>query len=425
MSQASAAPESSRCPIRFEPLSPDQLRDPYPVYARMRAEEPVFYSEPHDLYVVTRYADAVAVLKDHETFSSQNSVRTSLAPPPPEVATELARGYPLSPTLTDSDEPVHRRLRGLVNKAFTHRRVAAMEDPIRRAAGQLIDDFHDDGHADLIEQFGWSLPLRAICQILGVPERDIERLHVWSYHWLKLLQATDPVTDQVSYARSVVDMQRYFLEALEARSANPGEDLMSALLEAAREGDEPLDMVEVMRVPMNLIIAGHVTVTRAIGNGVVLLLEHPEQRRLMLGDPEALHKGVEELLRLESPAQGLFRTVRTDAVVGDVTIPSGSRVMVHYAAANRDESQFERPNEFDLDRDGLLKHAAFGKGIHVCVGAPLARLELRVVIPLLFERLRGLRLAGEDATERDVIFFARGFTRVRVEWDVAGEQGGD
>jgi cytochrome P450 len=405
------------CPLHFDPLSAEQLRDPYPLYERMRDEAPVFYSAAHGLYVVTRYDDVVAILKDHQGFSSENSVRTRIAPPAPEVAAALAEGYPLSPTLTDSDEPLHRRLRSLVNKAFTNDRVRALEPTIRALSSELIDEFRQDGRADIIERYGWSLPIRVIGEVLGVPEQDIEPMHEWSYHWLQLLQATDPVPSQVRYAESVVKMQRYFLDALAERREQPRDDLMSALLEAWDHGEGDLDLVEVMRIPMNLVIAGHVTVTRAIGNGLVLLLDRPDIVERMRDDPDAVNGTVEEILRLESPAQGLFRTVLRETRIGDTVLPAGARVMVHYGAANRDREHFAEPDVLDPERDGILRHVAFGKGIHVCLGAPLARLELRVALPMLFERLPGLRLDGDPATERDDIFFARGFRSVRVAWD--------
>lgn len=409
----SAPPEG--CPIHFDPLSEEQLRDPYPLYDRLREEAPVFWSEPQQLFVVSRYEDVLAVLRNHQTFSSQNSVRSSLAPPAPEVAAVLAEGYPLSPTLTDSDDPVHKRLRNLINKAFTHQRVAAMEEPVRLAANELIDGFRADGEADVIDQFGWSLPLTAICLILGIDSPEVDQLHVWSYHWLKLLQATDPVEAQVEYAHSVVEMQRFFIQQLEEREREPRDDLMTVLLQSGQELDPPFDMVEAMRIPMNLIIAGHVTVTRAIGNSVALLIDRPEDRRRLETELEGL---VEELLRLESPAQGLFRMALADTAVGGVEIPAGSRLMVHFAAANRDSEQFECPAEIEPGREGLMRHVAFGKGIHVCVGAPLARLELRIALPLLFERLPNLRYAEPRVAVRDDVFFARGFRHLRVAWDV-------
>jgi cytochrome P450 len=410
---------AARCPIHFDPMSPDQLADPYPTYARAREDAPVFHSEQHGLWVVTRYEDVVQVVKDHRSFSSENAVRSSLAPPPPEVAAVLAEGHPLTPTLTDADEPVHGRLRGMVNKAFTHQRVREMEPLIRRATDDLIDGFVSDGVVDLIESFAWPLPLTSIGDVLGVPRADLDDLHTWSYHWLKLLQATDPVERQMEYARSVVRMQQYFIDALEERVRSPRDDLMSALLAARLEGEQPLTIVEAMRVPMNLVIAGHVTVTRAIGNSIVLLLERPDQLELLRDDPDVTANAIEELLRMESPAQGLFRTTTREVEVGGVALPKGARVMVHYGSANRDDRRFQDAARLDLGREDVNGHLAFGKGIHVCVGAPLARSELRIALPELLRRLPGLRLDDERPPERDRIFFARGFSHVWVRWDPA------
>ncbi|HEX5595572.1 MAG TPA: cytochrome P450 [Micromonosporaceae bacterium] len=403
------------CPITFDPLSPEQLHDPYPLYERLRREQPVFYSPEHDLWIVTRYADVLTVLRDHKTYSSANAVQATMKPPPPEVAEVLRQGFPMRPTLTESDEPMHRRLRSRVSRVFTPKRVADLEPRLRQVTDELIDSFVADGRADIIERFGWPLPLVAIAEILGVPAEDTEQLHRWSYHWLRLLQATDPVEQQIEYARDVVAMQRYFMAALEERTARPTGDLMSALVNAEQDTD-PLDMVEAMRVPMNLVIAGHVTVTRAIGNTVVALLDNPDQLARLRRDPSLIDPMVEEGLRYESPAQGLFRTVVEETELAGVRLPAGARLMIHFGAANRDDV-FADPERFDITRDIANRHLAFGKGIHVCIGAPLARLELRIALPRLIERLPGLRLAGPDATERDVIFFARGFRRVEVAWD--------
>ncbi|MEO3776509.1 cytochrome P450 [Micromonospora sp. B11E3] len=407
------AEQPAVCPLRFDPLAPEQLRDPYPLYTRLRAEQPVFYSAEHEMWIVTRYDDVLEVLRDHRTYSSANAVQASVKPPPPEVLAVMQEGWPLRPTLTESDEPVHRRLRAPVSRVFTPKRVADLEPRLRAATDELIDSFVADGRADVIEKFGWPLPLVAIGDILGVPREDIPMLHRWSYNWLRLLQPTDPVERRVGYARDVVAMQRYFMAALEERAARPTDDLMSGLLAAS--GDE-LTMVEMMRVPMNLVIAGHVTVTRAIGNGLVALLNHPDQLDRVRRDPTLVDTMVEEILRYESPAQGLFRTVTEETELGGVRLPVGARLMVHFGSANRD-TVFDDADAFDVTRDSANRHLAFGKGIHACVGAPLARLELRIALPRLLDRLPNLRLAGPDATERDVIFFARGFKRVEVAWD--------
>lgn len=407
-------------PLSFDPLAPEQLADPYPIYERLRREQPVFYSEPFDLWVISRHEDVVAVAKDHETFSSRDAVRTSVKPHPPEVQAELRKGYPVRPTLTDSDEPLHRRLRGLVQLAFTQKRVNELEPHLSDSATALIDRFAHEGRVELIEHFAWPYPLMGIGDMLGIPRSDLENLHTWSYEWLQLQQATDPPEQLVRYARSFVSLQHYVMAALEDRRQNPTDDLMSALLEARLEGEDPLSLEEAMWVPLNLIIAGHVTVTRAIGNSLLLLFQHPELMSALIERPDdRMANVVEELLRLESPAQGLFRTTTKEAEIGGVTIPGGARVMLLYASANRDEITFDEPDRLDPDRDRLRSHLAFGKGIHICIGAPLARVELRIALTHLLRRLPGLRIDPGRTPERDTIFFARGFKTFPVLWDPA------
>ncbi|WP_459800202.1 cytochrome P450 [Herbidospora sp. RD11066] len=407
------------CPILFDPLSPEQLADPYPLYARLRREAPVFYSEAHGLWVVSRYEDVLAVVRDTETFSSQNAVRASVRPLPQPVLDVLATGRPMAPTLTDSDGQVHRRLRLLVSKAFTPKRVAELEGRIRENVDALIDEFAGDGRADIIERFAWNLPMFTLTDMLGIPRDDIPTLHRWSVSWLRILQATDGVEELVTRAHDVVAMQRYFMDALQSRVGKAGEDLMSSLLDARVADGEPIGHEEAMRVTINLLIAGHVTVTRSIGNGLTTLLAHSDQLQAVLNDPDLVPAMVEEILRFESPAQGLFRTVRKDTVLNDVAIPAGAHLMVHWASANRDERVFGESDVFDVTRDSMATHVAFGKGVHACLGAPLARLQLKIALPRLFERLPNLRVAaGEDTAVRDTIFFARGFKRLEIEWDV-------
>lgn len=411
-------PSTVGSPLSFDPLSPEQLADPYSLYERLREEAPVFYAGQWDLWVVSRYEDVVAAAQDHVTFSSRDAVRSSVAPPPPQVEQVLAEGLPLRGTLTDSDEPYHRRLRGLVNQAFTPRRVAELEPQLDRLADELVDGFVRDGRCDIIETFAWPYPLAGIAGMLGIDRDALDDLHTWSYQWLKMLQATDPVDDLVTYARSFVALQRFVMAELEARAAHPTDDLMSALLTARLEGEEPLSLEEAVWVPLNLIIAGHVTVTRAIGNSLLLLFDFPRVHDELLADPEAqIPAAVEEFLRMESPAQGLFRTTTREVEIGGVRVPQGARVMLHYGSANRDPRRFTHPERIDLDRSELRKHLAFGKGIHVCIGAPLARLELRIALTKLLTRLPGLRLADGAAPVRDTIFFARGLTSLPVAWN--------
>ena len=268
----------------------------------------------------------------------------------------------------------------------------------------------------MIERFAWPLPLRVMGELLGVPRADLPRLHRWSQDWLTLYQQTGTIEERVGHARGFVEFQRYFVRALEDREREPRDDLMTALLAARTALPDPLTIQEVAGVPLDLLVAGHVTVTRAIGSALVLLLDRPEHLARAT-DPEQVAAVVEEVLRLESPAQGLFRTTTRQVELAGVTLPKGARLMVHFGSANRDREHFGRADEFDPSRPELGRHLAFGKGIHFCIGAPLARLELRIALPLLLRRLPNLRLAPDDAIAREPIFFARGFARLPLVWN--------
>ena len=401
--------------IDFDPLSPAQRRDPYPVYAEARARAPVFFAERFGFWVVTRHDDVLTVLKDDATFSSRGALVSATDDQPPEVQAALAEGRPGMPIVTDTDRPLHDRIRGTVNRAFTPRRVAELEPRVHELANELIDGFAADGEADLVERFAWPLPLRVIGEMLGLPRDDLESLHRWGTDWLVLQQPGHSLERQLELAASVVAMQRYFMDAVEDRRARPTGDLISALVAAAAELDPPLDDDAVMGVPFDLVIAGHVTVTRAIGSALLLLLDDPA-RMDAVRDPERAPALVEEILRLESPAQGLFRTVTRDVELGGVTLPAGAKLMVHFGSANRDERAFAGADRLDPDRPELSRHVAFGKGIHFCIGAPLARLELRIALPLLVERLPGLRLAEGATPVYEPVFFARGLSELRLAW---------
>ena len=398
----------------FDPLAPDQRENPFDVLAAARREQPVFFGEALGLWVVTRHEDVLTVLKDHRTFSSTGALKSSLEPLPPEVVEILAGGYPKMPYIIELDPPLHDRIRGLVTKAFTPRRIGALEPRIAAIASELIDRFERDGRADMIERFAWPLPLRVLGELVGVPEQDLGRLHRWGTDWL-LLQQQQPLDRQLELARGVVAMQRYFVDLVERRLEDPTDDLVGAMVAARADIDPPLDAVEIAGLPLDLMVAGHVTVTRAIGSTLSRLFADPRVRDHLL-DPKTLAAAIEEILRLESPAQGLFRVTTREARLGGVTLPAGARVMAHFASANRDCCVFSAADDYDPLRADLGNHLAFGKGIHFCIGAPLGRLELGIALPLLLRRLQGLR-AGAEPAEREEVFFARGFRTLPVEWD--------
>jgi cytochrome P450 len=232
--------------------------------------------------------------------------------------------------------------------------------------------------------------------------------------WL-LLQQDRPVEEQLDHAHGLVELQRYCVEAVHDRRRNPTDDLLGAMVAANEDADEPLTAIEIAGLPLDIMVAGHVTVTRAIGSALNRMFAAPILREHLL-DPVVSGQAIEEILRLESPAQGLFRVTTREVELGGALLPEGARVMAHFASANRDACVFADADAYRPEREDIGAHLAFGKGIHFCIGAPLGRLELRVALPMLIERLSNLRPGGEPAS-REPVFFARGFTELHVEWD--------
>ncbi len=405
---------SAHARIDFDPTHPDQRENPFGVLAAAREEQPVFFAESLGLWVVTRHADVLAVLKDHRTFSSAGALRSAPAPYPPQVLEVLEQGYPEMPYIIEVVPPLHDRIRGLITKAFTPKRIEELEPRVEQIATELIDRFAGAGSVDIVDAFAWPLPLRVLGELFGLPREDLEQLHRWGTDWL-LLQQERPLEQLVEHAMGLVELQRYCVAAVESRIERPTDDLLGALVAARDTIDPPLSVVEIAGLPLDIVVAGHVTVTRAIGNTLMRTFEQPRLRDHLV-DPDTSAKAVEEILRLESPAQGLFRVTTRDVELGGVTVPEDARVMVHFASANRDDCVFSSPDEYAPDRKEMAKHVAFGKGIHFCVGAPLGRLELRVALPMLLRRLPNLR-AGAAPARRETVFFARGFESLPVVWD--------
>jgi cytochrome P450 len=396
--------------IEFDPLAPAQRENPYDVLELARREQPVFYAPAFGLWVVTRHEDVLAVLKDHASFSSTGALKSTSTAFPPEVQAVLHEGYPEMPYIIEVDPPLHNRIRGLVTKAFTPRRIAELAPRIEEIAAELLDGFAERGKGDIVELFAWPLPLRVLGELFGIPRDDLEQLHHWGHDWL-MLQQELPVERRIEHARGLVELQRYLVRAVEERIDRPTDDLLGAMV-AARDD---VSVVEIAGVPLDIMVAGHVTVTRAIGSTLYRMFSYPRLREHLL-DPEVAPKAIEEILRLEAPAQGLFRVTTREVEIGGVTLPAGARVMAHFASANRDACVFARPDDYAPEREDIGKHLAFGKGVHFCIGAPLGRLELGIALPMLLRRLQGLRPGAEPGL-REEVFFARGFRTLPVEWD--------
>jgi cytochrome P450/nitrite reductase/ring-hydroxylating ferredoxin subunit len=402
--------------IDFDPMAPDQRECPFPLYARARNEMPVFYSERFDLWVVTRYQDIVAILKDPVRFSSAQSlaVDTAIAP---EVQATLDTGFPATATMVTADPPVHTRFRQLVGKAFTSRQVEGMGPLMREIAQKLVDGFYLNGCADIVREYAYPFPMEVIAEILGVPAADMETFKRWSDD-MSARFGPLPLDRQVECAKSEVEFQHYFAAMLEERERRPQEDLLTDLLNARVKGEAPLTMPEMLSILKQLLIGGNETSTNLIGSMMLLLLTNRDQFDAVLKDRRLGQNAVEEALRLDAPVQGLFRSATADVEVGGVRIPQGAHLELLYASGNRDEARFPDAGRFDVHRRDSINHMAFGFGIHFCIGAPLARYEGRVALDVLLDRLPNLRLVPGQPLEHHPHFFLRGLKHLRLEWDV-------
>jgi len=377
----------------FNPMDPEFLADPYPTYRRLRTEDPVHHS-PLDFWVLTRYEDVVAVLRDprfiKEPLAAFVAARFGVAVPP---------GVGVS--MLDRDPPDHTRLRSLVSKAFTPRVVEGLRPRIQAIVDSLITRAEAAGSMELIEEFAYPLPVNVICEMLGVPVEDHERFKGWSLDIARgldsiLLPPESDVPRRSGAARHA--MSDYFRGLVAARRASPRGDLLSALITAEEAGDR-LSEDELLATCILLLVAGHETTVNLIGNGTLALLRHPGELRRLRETPGLIASAVEELLRYDGPVQRTARIPSTDVTIGGRTIGKGEMVMPFIGAADRDPAQFPDPDRLDLARTDN-RHIAFGWGIHFCLGAPLARVEGQIAIDTLVRRFPKLELVTDEPEYR-------------------------
>ncbi len=401
----------------YNPLDPEYAGRIQEVFTQAHREAPVFFSPLYNVWVVTRYDDIWTVLKDPERYSSSMSTNV-VAKDHPEVLAILKQGWGQLSTLVTCDPPAHNRYRGLINKAFTPRRVNEREPFIRATANRLVDAFIDQGKTDLIWSFAYPLPMTIIADILGVADDDLDRFKRWSDDLVARLSFDLPKERLIECAHSLIEFQRYFDGLLKDREENPRDDMLTDLLNARIEGAEPLNRGEMLSMIQQLLVAGNETTTSLIGNMMSLLLEERDRWEALCADPSLAAGVVEEALRMESPVQGLFRVTTTEVELGGATIPKGAQLQLLYAAGNRDEAEFRKAEDFQMKRDNAATHLAFGGGVHFCLGASLARLEARIALETLTTRIPDVRLAADSSPQRIAHFFMRGFEHLPVEWPV-------
>ncbi len=359
----------------YDPYSPALRRDPYPTYRRLRDDAPLHHDEARGFYVLSRFSDVYAAVRDPATFSSASGLT---------FEDDEIRRLNIPPTIVMMDPPRHTAFRALISKAFTPRRVLDQDAPIRAFVVDRIERIRAAGAADLIGELAGPLPTFVVANVLGVPEAERHRFDAWSN---AIVQANAEGGGIISRAAdAVMSLFAFFGGLIEQRRAEPGEDLLSALL-AARVDGAQLSVAEIVGFCFVMIAGGNDTSTGMIGAAATLLDEHPDQRARLRDDPSLIPGAVEEILRLESPVQGLCRTTTRDVELHGCVVPADSKVHMLYGAANRDPREFgDTAEQLDVTRT-IERQLAFSSGPHYCLGAALARMQGRIALEELLRRM--------------------------------------
>lgn len=398
--------------LDFNPMVSPHREDPHLFYRAAR-ERPVAFSRSIGAYMVSRHADVAAVLDDPETYSSSASLPWIYDNPPEVVAELKAGGVPETTVLVNTDPPAHGHVRALTEIAFGGARVRALLPLMHRRADELVDAF-SPGTTDLVSEYAAPFVQTVIGAVIGFPPEDTARVHAWTEDLNLLWNHFVPVEDRVAAARRLGDYTRYLQELIEERRARPREDMISTLIHGA-EGLPGLSDDYLHNYIRGKRVAGLDTTRDAITATVLIALRDPSVRARILADPtRTIVKAIEEALRRDAPHRGLFRITTREVELGGATLPKGALLLLLFGSANRDPGVFPDPDAVDLDRPNVRGHVAFGRGLHFCPGAPLARAEIRVAVETLLTRLPALRLADGYEPTYIASYFFRGLESLDV-----------
>jgi cytochrome P450 len=410
--------EHLRSPEQFNPFTPHFNLAPQSVFIAAQAEQPVFFSPVMNMWVVTRYDDLKAVMQDTDTFTSGGSFSAPAVVSPEALKVMGGLDHPVYRySLVNVDRPVHTRFRSNFQRAFTPRQVAILEPQIRDLIHQLLGDLRSNKGSEVIKTFCDQLPLLTICRLMGIPDADAPHIKRWSTDYIRVQNPGWSVEEQRSIGQSVVDYYAYMLNLVKHYASNPAENLICSVIESRQSDEDPLSDEEIAGLTLNLVLAGHETMAALIGNTLYSLLNQRELWGYFCKHPERATTAVDEFMRHGGPAIGLFRRTSRDAVLGEAVIPKDSTVWIAYLAGNYDAAQFPDPDRLDLDRQNASGHLSFGHGIHYCIGASLAKTELRLVIEELTQHYPSLRLAAGQHLIPVSNFMLRAYQEMVLEID--------
>ena len=401
--------------VQYNPSIPAVQADPYPLYKRLREEDPVHWSEALDAWVLTRYDDVVAVLRDPRFSADRRRARNRLAQEAMAAAEEYGGPAARANTMLSSDPPEHTRMRLLISKAFLPHAVEQLRPHIQEITDELLDDVQEPGRLDILMDFAYPLSVIVIAELMGVPTEDRAQFKRWSDDVVATLGGAFGASDLVERgAQSGRELADYFRDVIADRRRQPKEDLVSVLVAGADRGGV-LTEEQLVATCVVALIAGNETTRNLIGNGMLALLRNPAQQEKLWADPSLVETAVEELLRYAGPVQATARIPTEDVEIGGQAVKEGQVVFTIVAAANRDPAHFPDPEKLDISRQPN-HHVAFGSGVHSCLGQPLARLETQIAFSTLARRIPNPRLATDDV-EWGPSFILRGLKSLPITFD--------
>ncbi|MCI2810985.1 cytochrome P450 [Eoetvoesiella caeni] len=408
----------------FDPLSPEFMKNPAPLIRKAQAEKPVFYHEPLKMWVITKHEDICNAARDYETFSSR---ALGLVPPPDDLAERVPANFDKEFFIA-IDPPEHTGSRMSVAPFFTQRASEKMGDPTREIANRLIDSFIDKGKCDFMKDYAYPLSLEVITRMVGLPPERAADYRRWTADLFNVFtpkSMVKPMSDEVRRAcwESVLECFDFFNALVSDREKNPRDDVLSKMLQAKdKEGNPLVNRSRIVRHVHELMAAGNDTTPNLMARMLQFLEEYPDQRELLRKQPELMANAVEETLRLRGTSPGLFRITTRDVEIGGATIPAGSSIWLLFAAGGLDDAKFENPEVFDITRSNAKEHLSFGHGRHMCLGNPLARLEVHIGMEEILRRIPGIRIVKDQELTYLPTLTVTALESLMVEWDPADTQ---
>jgi cytochrome P450 len=402
------------CPadVHFDPLGPNYIADPYRIFSKLREESPVFYAPEFDTWVVVRARDIEAIFLDPVAYSSSNTQDRAFRLSEQAQRVLKEGNFPVPPTMVNADSPTHERIRKVNMRALSPRRIATMRPLVQTAAEQLVGAMLEKDHFDLVADLSFPLPALMIFTLLGFPPEDTELLKSWSRNRISFTWGTPSPDEQAEIAAHVVKYWKYCQQFVARRRNDLRDDYTSELWRVHLEDPDTVSPAEISSIVYGLSFAGHETTTNLTTNVVRRVLEDRKIWSALCADQSLIKNAVEECLRYDNSLISWRRRTTREVEIGGVRIPANSKLLLLVGAANRDPERFTEPETFDIQRSDSARHFSFGKGIHFCMGAPLARMEATIVLELLTQLAPDLELVPDQSLTFPVNVSFRGPTEL-------------